>query len=337
MSSASNQALRAGIRESNGTGSSVAAPRNANSANLPLPRLQPSDESIIAQISKKTIANKERKFDIFKNVYNNKAALAAHLESLSAGSSAQLNSINWNDHNSKLKAKSNYSAPFLAQAIADIRQSLQPILPPSVNHTGLLASLKPVVAAVDTLYNQAQHVAATELESEFSSQVLTLSGPDASRRYLVDGYRPTIPGVEICMICGDGYIDEPNSNRVKAQRNQTKQAQYQSEAAADEAAWSRGEVVRNNKGEVMKEGRKRPEPKYKQLLLQCYCDEFGCTTGEGDVPTDQCPIKCIDPQTGKRYELDQNHNCLCPLCRCPCKAAYTVSIDRSHYFYYTIT
>ena len=147
---------------------------------------------------------------------------------------------------------------------------------------------------------------------------------------------PVLPGLGDCIFCDHGYVDESDANRGKNERNTNKRAAWIAQGNIDLATWASGGTVYNGRNEPMAEGRKRPEPKYEQLFMTCHCTEFGCNTGEGDVPVDQCPIKCIDPATGIRYVIDQiNGECQCPICRCnDCPRFYTPT---AHQMYRTHT
>jgi hypothetical protein len=98
---------------------------------------------------------------------------------------------------------------------------------------------------------------------------------------------------------------------------------HDEETQRDNAAWEKGEVVLNSKGEPIK--RKKPGPQMELAIMVCHCDEFGCTTDEGTVPEKECPIKCINKETGEWYVLDRDGNCTCPICCCTCNVAYSVS------------
>jgi hypothetical protein len=319
MSNASSQAYRAGVRESSGNGSS-----NARRVENPIPPLQPNDESIRILLEGRKIANMDEKYNAIKAVYANRGALIVYLEGIREGSSSDFAQINWGNP-TKLLSKASFQSKPLAKLFCDVRHSLVSILPTTVNYNGLTRALQKAIDGIHVHYDNAQRTAAVELQAEFSSQFLNIRGAEADRKYLVDGYRPTIPGLSNCISCGHGFCDEPNTNREKTIANQQKKLQYDAQAAADTARWNNGEQVMSNRNEVMQPYRKRPQPTYEQLIVHCHCDEFACTSGDGEVPTNLCPIKCIDPDTTKRYTIDINGQCLCPICSCnSCPKFFTV-------------
>ena len=137
---------------------------------------------------------------------------------------------------------------------------------------------------------------------------LSTKGPKRDRKYLQNCYLPSIPALRRCLCCDHDNSDEPNENRARMQRNEQKKASHNAQILSDNAAWASGQEVRNARNEVMTEGCKPPDPKYEVIIIQCHCEEFSCVTGDSDgpVPTDQCPIQCIDSSTENLYSMDVN-------------------------------
>jgi hypothetical protein len=70
-------------------------------------------------------------------------------------------------------------------------------------------------------------------------------------------------------------------------------------------------------------------PKKKQLRIiieKCMCSNSGCIS-KNDVGS-SCFIKCINEDTGARYEYDSIEGCTCVVCKCQCPGAWDVE-DRA--------
>ena len=321
MSNASLQAQRAGIRESSGFSSN--APTRPGGT---IPNLRPNDDAIRKLLEGKKIAQLEEKYKAVQAIFNQRPALAVALNAITQGSSSSFDAVEWGSTRG-FPAKSKFNAKSLADLLCDVRNALATILPSSVHHSGLPNVLRTPLRKISEIYESARMTAATELQVQFSSQFLNITGERADRKYLQDGYKPTVPGLSDCICCDHGWCDEPNENILKAARNARKKAAYDVQAEADSAAWANGQQVLSVRGEVMTQGRKRPDPKYEQLEIHCQCRNFRCLTSDGAVPSDQCPINCIDPDTNARYKIGTDGSCLCPICSCnSCPSFFTVSI-----------
>ena len=135
--------------------------------------------------------------------------------------------------------------------------------------------------------------------------VLERQGTRAHRKFLEDGYLPTDPAMRDCLFCGcQGTVDEPNTNLQAVQNNILIHHRHQGQLAQDNQAWARGEQVLTNRGTVMQQGRARNAPKFENLIMNCHATQFGCTIRERFVPIVECPIRCINKDTGARYGTD---------------------------------
>jgi hypothetical protein len=222
-----------------------------------------------------------------------------------------------------LRPASGYTAEFLGQVIFDIRGAIESIIPLSTRFGGMDDVLQRSITGISVMVAQAEQTASMELQSQFSSQHLKVGPEERDRKFLVDGFLPINVSMRKCLHCGLRSIDEPNANNNRARANQLKHAAHQSQLVSDRAIEAGGGVVLNNRGEPMQAGRKRNEPKYDALVLNCHAGQFGCTTHEGPVPAVECPIGCIDDATGERYGFDVEGDCNCPLCKSRCRAFYT--------------
>lgn len=210
MSGASNQAQRAGIRESTGNGNNASS--TTSSTHPYIPRLDPNDDEIVKLLQGQKIVKKALKYKIVKNIFQNKAALSAYMEELKAGAESEFINIDFGvvgTTTPAMKAIGQYTSDMLGQLLCNVRNAIRIILPRSQNFNGLT-----IVRELWVIYDSARLQAATELQSSFSSQFLTITGPERDRRYLDGGYAPTTPGHEICLVCTHEYCDEPDSNRT---------------------------------------------------------------------------------------------------------------------------
>ena len=56
--------------------------------------------------------------------------------------------------------------------------------------------------------------------------------------------------------------------------------------------------------------------------MQCMCSVLKCISRNISDRCNNCPIKCINPATGEKYNWEPN--CTCPICNCTCTACYAV-------------
>ena len=328
MSNAAGQAARAGIREGIGDGNPSTAFAAGHVRNNPLlPNLAPSQADIIKLLQGRTILNKKAKYDAFKLVFNVKNAVSAYLNGLNAGSSASFDAVEWGE---TLKAAGGYSAEFLGETIYKIYSATTVLSPTSTNHTALTKDQKKAIVTVHTHVASAKLDATTKLQTAFSSQFLSsnqLKQGEYDRPYLVEGYLPVCQEIRKCICCKHSFVDEPNTNKVAVENNRRTRASHEALVASDNDTWANGGIVHNARGGEMQRGRRRNEPKYEVLILNCHCTQFGCTTSHGVVPKKECPIRCIDPSTGSRYGMNpETGECMCPICMCnDCPRFYTVS------------
>lgn len=204
------------------------------------------------------------------------------------------------------------------------------ISPLSIHFTLLSPEQQTFVRELYNVVDRATHEEHVEENNKFSNAFIhaaSLPPGEYDRPYLMNGYLPICLEIRKCITCTHPYCDEPNSNRVAQQSNEAAKMRYDAQCASDQNAWDRGESVYNTNGVVLKEGRKRPPPQYAQLILNCHCEQFNCSSDVGVVPERECPIQCIDESTGERFAMDQNGMCLCHICACTgCPRFYTVSL-----------
>lgn len=214
---------------------------------------------------------------------------------------------------------------YLIPTLFDLYDLLQPIL----SNINILDSfenqVKKVLQDLKISLIEARNYARTKRHNTFFSKFIQLKGADRDRKFLQKGRLPEDEAKRTCLGCGHCAVDEPDSNDKAISNNAAGLLLHEQKKAEDEAAWANGQAVRNSKGEVMKKGRSRPF-KMEVVRQECHCEQFGCTSRTGEVPSSECPLMCIDEATGERYGFDENGNCLCPICNCTCRLAWDVSL-----------
>eukprot|EP00956_Cyclotella_meneghiniana_P039409 scaffold171479_cov33-Cyclotella_meneghiniana.AAC.1 len=323
MSSAAARAIRAGIREGSGSGAVGGAAAGGQSSNHPeIPSLIPSDDAVIKNLQGRTILKLDEKYHLFRSFYELCDAFVHSLQAISLNAAQEFNAIEWSG---KLLKK--YPADFLGKALFLIYQATKVVRPSNTaNYNRLTIAQQDAITSLHKSVRIAISDASTTLNNSFANSFLSASSlppGEYDRKYLENGYVPTVSGYERCLCCGFTYCDEPNSNRAAILNNEAKKARYDAQLLEDEQKRQRGEVVLNNKNVPMADGRKRTGPKYETIFTHCHAGQFSCSTEVGDVPESECPIKCIDPNTGERYFVDLHGNCQCPVCQCDCNAIYS--------------
>lgn len=149
-----------------------------------------------------------------------------------------------------------------------------------------------------------------------SSCFFKLTPADAARLFKQNGYLPADEANRACLKCGHKAVDEPNSNLRVAEINLQKLTGYEEKVVEYEANVAAGVQVSST--------RKLTKPKLACQQLVCHCGQIGCFSD--DPRYNNCIIKCIDPDTSQRYGRDADGKCLCPICACPCRVAYRVSL-----------
>ena len=203
------------------------------------------------------------------------------------------------------------------------------------NHAVLSSFPAPAKTALESLksvVDTARDSMSVKRLNEMTSKFHTLRGAARDRKCLENGYLPLDEAKRRCLGCGhSGCVDEPNSNKAVYRNNIIKLAEHERKKQEDNAIWDAGGTVYNADGTVLKKNRQRP---YRAdiMVQECHCEQAGCTTKNGVVSIAECPIQCIDPSTRIRYGFDDDSNCMCPNCGCPCRMAWDVSACQNYIF-----
>lgn len=316
------QTQRAHAREEPAASAVVVAP----AANVPMcftTTLTPTADQIKAILSSRNIASIDIKKSLVKKFMDRKDAFSEKLQSISINDPNAADDFN-NIIPTSL-SRNNSTNAFLGPLLFGIYSATLPIALDTRYGRSLNEDLKGCLRELTHLVQAAEHSASQELQRQFVSKFHTLSGIELTRKYLVNGYLPRQEEDRVCINCMHGSIDEPNTNRDVMVANQRKQVEFEQQEAQDKATWDAGGVVTNNRGTVLQVGRSRPRPQLGLAMYECHCKQMRCTTSIGEVPVEQCSIKCIDPETGERYGNDENGRCLCIMCKCTCRVSYCVS------------
>lgn len=316
------QTQRANIRES----SEPAAVGQGAGSNTPIcftTTLTPTAEQIKANLSLRTIASIDSKKTLLQKFIDNRGDFIEKLQSIS------INDPNASDDFDSVVpqalSRNNSTNAIMGPLLFGIYSATLPIAPGTRFGRSLNENLKGPLRELYHLVQVAEHQASQDLQKKFVSKFITLSGIQLTRRYLESGYLPRQQENKVCINCFHGAIDEPNTNLGIMTSNTQKQVEYERQESLDKATWDAGGEVRNTKGNVIQNGRARPRPNFGIATYECHCKQMRCTTSIGEVPEEQCIIKCIDPETGKRYGNDDNGRCLCIVCKCTCRVSYCVS------------
>ena len=324
MSNARRQTQRANIRESSSSDTNLGLIAD-NSDAVSFRRLEPMREEIIAAFSLQSVIDVKSMKDIITKIKSSKDDYIKELSRVSNAPSnvqsqfADAIPIDFRGERGK-KAS-------LAITLYELHQLTLQISVDSTAWLTITEVLKPPLVEICNAYSKAFSAASEALDDKFKLKGMKLSILEEQRKYIQNGHVPVDPSEGKCIHCGHSAVDEPNTNTNVLAYNATMKQRHDTQERVDKEKWDRGDQVLNNNGTVMKEGQKRPFRGLKELRQECHCREMGCLTTDDEVPKDQCLIQCIDVKTGKRYGFDENGDCLCPLCGCNCRRAWSVRFD----------
>lgn len=222
-------------------------------------------------------------------------------------------------------------AQHISTLLCDLYESLEPS---TVYTDSVMSKIEDVnllqnLIALREGYIAAKSSAKHDAMSAVMKKLVKLTGRERDRKFLVKGSLPQDEANRLCTCCGHEAVDEPDSNRSVLQSNQQKMDAHAAQARKDQADWDAGIQVKANNGTVMVVGRSRPRPTMELLRQECHCVQMACLTNRGDVSEKDCIIKCINPATKERYEVVDG-KCLCPMCQCDCRMAWSVSFFSSY-------
>ena len=139
-----------------------------------------------------------------------------------------------------------------------------------------------------------------------------------------------------CLVCGNPSINEPTKNEGILQYN----ANIISDFDKKSKVWiqftkdrEKGKASSTQKApsypkdptDPRKDMKRAPVMgKMRSHIYQCMCLTSKCIMRNSDIGS-TCPIKCINPESGQRYEWDDSAGCTCPICKSICSAAYSDS------------
>ena len=191
--------------------------------------------------------------------------------------------------------------------------------------------LNDIFTDVDSMMNQARQDAELSLLDAADAAKVKLGPRELDRPYLVNGYKPEDPAHQCCAFCGHDYVDEPNTNRHAVEENRKRMLAHENTIKEAEAKKARGEQVVGANGKPIT--RSPNPPKLLPVYYLCHCFQQHSIRHDGSDQGSTCQIKCMDPETGKKYPRDENGLPTCPICCCMCQAAYKVG---SHHVILTL-
>jgi len=166
-------------------------------------------------------------------------------------------------------------------------------------------------------------------ENPLSKWMCKLSDAQRDRTFSVERI-PTDPNHRRCLVCGNLTINEPEENKQVLKYNQELDRNYKLKMEV----WNN--YVKSNEEFAGQDRKKNPFPvdptnpsktmkrmpvrsPYKSQILQCMASTSKCVMRNSDSCS-TCPIWCVNPKTGLRYEFTDK--CQFPVCQSTCTAAY---------------
>lgn len=338
MSNALNQSRRANARESNASNGAFGSGANGVSGGgddslVDSPfcfDLNVTTEEVRIQFNKPAVVGRvEKKIKLAKTCFKKKAVIAGLITN-----TAEKEAFSAIFSNRAITGLKDFKGDVVkAHAVSALLCELFELFESAVLYTNDAMSSIDDADLVDQLlalkdgYTTAKDAAEYAKLANISKKMVKLTGATRDRRFLVGGSLPHDEANRQCPCCGHkdtDTVDEPDSNQRVIVANRQKTANHAAQAQRDRDAWNAGLPVYNNSGTVLQQGRSRPQPKMDLITQECHCEQFSCLTNAGDVSKKDCIIKCINPETNARYEV-VNGKCLCPICLCDCRKAWSVS------------
>ncbi len=178
-----------------------------------------------------------------------------------------------------------------------------------------------IIAVINDVDNEADQDIAIRAEKKTGDKLLESIRVDEMefRRKYMEGEGTTVPadGYEKCPFCNHCNVDSPPYN-VEVEKNRKKEVkryERQSKQLQEYNDKSRRNPPKDSKGKDLK---KIPAPKVEKIRLRCHCHQMrALIPGHDDQST--CPIRCVNQETGLRYE-----NGKCVICNCKCFKTYNM-------------
>lgn len=165
--------------------------------------------------------------------------------------------------------------------------------------------------------NVAKSCAQNTIGNKASALFVALDARQMQRRLLDGGFVWTTDPLErACVCCRHMYTDMPNECKDFPSKNKEMNGQYTSILTEWQTKKDRGEKNFGNKPRA---------PKHFVRQKHCHCGQFHCG-GNKIVAPIQCPLQCIDPSTGNRFDIVDGI-CQCTICLCNCRRAIKVCFN----------
>lgn len=322
MSNAKRQAVRADARESAGNGGADPV-SGGGSAFVFCVNLEPTPAEVATELKSHTVLKVDTKKLIAKALLDSSDTIVAKLKQLRHDDAAEAFTRQMPQRITGDNAKNDYLATLFV-LLCD--SALSPLLDNPNAIQSFTDALKNHINTLKLAVGTARSAARTKRSNEYAKKFFTLKGEQRDRKFCQNGSLPQDEAKRFCLGCNhEGTVDEPDTNKGVIEDNIAKQRTAEEQAEADDAVWQAGGAVTTAKGKTLTKGRRRPAPKLGVAWQECHCEQFGCTSKNGDVPPAECPIRCIDPATGARYVDNEWGSCTCPICVCTCRQAWDVS------------
>ena len=180
-------------------------------------------------------------------------------------------------------------------------------------------AFSPIIAVIDDIDNEADQEIAIRAEKKLGDKQLESIRVDEIefvRKYMEgEGTTPPVDGYEKCPFCNHCNVDSPPYN-IEVEKNRKKEIQRYNRQSNHLQQYNDRSKKNPPKDSNGKELKKIPAPKVEKIRLRCHCHQMrAIIPGHDDQST--CPIKCVNQETGLRYE-----NNTCVQCNCKCFKTY---------------
>ena len=241
---------------------------------------------------------------------------------------------------SKKKLRSVFSNSTLADIIYDIYTVVEnvSVVTPNVSRSTTATSTtnssiwRKAVSDLKNTAEAAKIASVDEVAAASNSKYLKLTPTQFGQSYLQDGKRTSDADCCVCINpdCSHQFVDEPDTNASAHATNEAKRLLHKENVEGFVKAQTLGVSYISTTSGKRITSVPRDKHKYNNLYLQCHCLKFSCITQDKHVPEYPCPIKCLD-HNGDRFPCDEDGVCQCPICKCQCNKAWTVSTSGGYY------
>ena len=308
----------------------------AEEADLPFDKIvTPTDDEVIEQLKKPSVFGtlpKKREFIVTRLL-----PLRSHiLQMMAAVSPTLVETFETNLPSDEKSIRKNVLAKDLAAKWFVISKCLQTFYGACTSSSKRITraddefmkeSFLPVLETLRNAVDESVAQVNSERRDRARRAMVKLTPTERNRRYLKNG--ATVPDDEklrLCAVCGcRNTVDEPFENKEKRQQNKEMLENYYREKAKYNAQKNGGGGNARIGAKGKEVQRAPPCPTMHRTPIVCHCFQFrNPQPSNPDCAGSTCIIKCRD-EKGNPYPVKPNGDPTCPVCICPCSAAYEAS------------